>query len=257
LVFWAPFQWSLLLWLIAAYSIRMFAITAGFHRYFSHRAYKMGRVPQFLLAFLAQTSAQKGVLWWAAHHRLHHRHADTEHDAHSPVVKGLWWSHIGWLFSGASNDYDEGVIQDFEKYPELRILNKYHTVPAILFGAGLYAVGGFAVFVWGFVVSTVLLYHCTFSINSLAHVWGSRRYETKDHSRNNLLLALITFGEGWHNNHHQFMYSARQGLRWWEIDVTYYILRTLSVVGIVRDLRQVNRSDINLTRTVSRVQPLP
>src|SRR6185436_15355206 len=210
LLLWTPFKWSYLIWLVATYGIRMFAITAGYHRYFSHRAYRLDRVSQFLMAFLAQTSAQMGVLWWAGHHRVHHRYSDTDGDMHSPVRRSFWWSHIGWIIAGHSREYDDRVIQDFEKFPELRFLNKHHRVPAILFGAAVAAVGGYGAFMWGFVLSTVLLWHCTFSINSLAHLWGSRPFETGDGSRNNLLLALITLGEGWHNNHHQFMSSARQ-----------------------------------------------
>jgi stearoyl-CoA desaturase (delta-9 desaturase) len=234
---WIPFKWSYFAWLVGTYALRMFAVTAGYHRYFSHRSYKLGRVPQFLLGFLAETSAQKGVLWWAAHHRAHHRHSDTAADPHSPARHGFWWSHIGWLVSQTSDAYDRRIMQDFEKYPELQLLNRYHRIPAVLFGAAIYVVGGFGVFMWGFVLSTVVLWHGTFSINSLAHLWGSRRFETKDDSRNNFLLALITLGEGWHNNHHQYMSSARQGLKWWEIDMTYYVLRGLSAIGIVRDLR--------------------
>ena len=233
LLFWIEFEWYYLLWLAATYAIRMFGVTAGFHRYFSHRSFRVNRVTQFLLAFLAQTSAQKGVLWWAAHHRRHHRYSDTEGDIHSPIRWGFWWSHIGWLLSNDSNPYDRSIIRDFARYPELRLLDRYHRVPAILFGAAVLALGGYPAFLWGFVLSTVVLYHGTFTINSLAHLWGSRRYDTPDGSRNNLLLALVTLGEGWHNNHHYFMYSARQGIRWWEIDITYYVLRILKVFGIV------------------------
>jgi stearoyl-CoA desaturase (Delta-9 desaturase) len=240
LLFWIPFEWSYLLWLGVTYAVRMFGITAGFHRYFSHRSFRISRLTQFGLAFLAQTSAQKGVLWWAAHHRMHHRHSDTEDDIHSPLRRGFWSSHIGWLVSNDSAAYDRTIIQDFGKYPELALLNRYHRVPAVLFGCGVFLLGGYAAFIWGFVLSTVVLYHCTFSINSLAHLWGSRRYETRDGSRNNLLLAILTFGEGWHNNHHRFMYRARQGVRWWEIDITYYVLWMLSIFGIVRDLRQTS-----------------
>ena len=235
---WVPFKWSYLAWLVGSYALRMFAVTAGYHRYFSHRSYKLGRAAQFLLGFFAETSAQKGILWWSAHHRSHHRHSDTAADPHSAANHGLWWSHMGWLVSQTSDNYDRRLVQDLEKYPELQLLSKYHRVPAMLFGAALYAIGGFGVFIWGFVVSTVLLWHATFSINSLAHRWGSRRFATRDDSRNNFVLALITFGEGWHNNHHQFMSSARQGLKWWEIDLTYYILRMLGAVGVVRDLRK-------------------
>lgn len=243
LLLWTPFQWSYLVWLAITYGVRMFAITAGYHRYFSHRSFKLNRVSQFVLAFLAQTSAQMGVLWWAAHHRVHHRYSDTGEDIHSPVCRSLWWSHIGWLLASESGGYDSRIMRDFEKFPELRLLNKYHRAPAILFGAAVFAAGGYPVFLWGFVVSTVLLWHCTFSINSLAHVWGSRPFETRDQSRNNLFLALITLGEGWHNNHHQFMSSARQGLQWWEIDMTYYVLKILSLLGIVRELRAPDPSD--------------
>lgn len=238
-LFWVPFEWSYVAWLAGTYAIRMFAITAGYHRYFSHRSYKLGRVSQFLMAFLAQTSAQKGVLWWSAHHRTHHRHSDMPEDPHSPVRRGFWWSHIGWIVSQTSHHYDRRIIQDFDKYPELRLLNKYHRVPVMLFGAAVFAIGGFGVFMWGFVLSTVVLWHGTFTINSLAHLWGSRRFNTTDDSRNNFLLALITLGEGWHNNHHQYMSSARQGLKWWEIDITYYVLKLLSAIGIVRDLREM------------------
>ena len=249
LLLWTPFKWSYVAWLVVTYGIRMFAITAGYHRYFSHRAFKLSRVPQFVLAFLAQTSAQMGVFWWAAHHRVHHRYSDTGEDTHSPVTRSIWWSHIGWIIAGSSSEYDSRLMQDFEKFTELKLLNKYHRLPAILFGAVVFALGGYAAFLWGFVLSTVLLWHCTFSINSLAHVWGSRPFETEDQSRNNLFLALITLGEGWHNNHHQFMYSARQGLRWWEIDLTYYILWLLSLIGIVWELRAPNRSAIFKVRT--------
>jgi len=237
LLLWIPFEWSHLAWFLGTYSVRMFGVTAGYHRYFSHRSYKLNRFFQFLMGLLAQTSAQKGILWWAAHHRLHHRHSDTFQDSHSPVKHGFWWSHIGWIFSHKAERYRSEVIQDFDRYPELRLLNRYHRVPVILLGVLLLAIGGFPVFMWGFVFSTVVLWHGTFTINSLAHVWGSRRFETEDDSRNNFLLALITFGEGWHNNHHQFMYSVRQGLHWWEIDVTYYVLRMLNALGVVRDLR--------------------
>jgi len=249
LLLWTPLKWSYLAWLVATYSIRMFAITGGYHRYFAHRSFKLDRVSQFVMAFLAQSSAQMGVLWWGAHHRTHHRYSDTGEDLHSPVIRGFWYSHIGWIIAGSSSEYDRRVIQDFAKFPELRILDKYHRAPAILFGAAIFAAGGYGVFLWGFVLSTVLLWHCTFSINSLAHLWGSRPFETRDHSRNNLFLALITLGEGWHNNHHQFMFSARQGLRWWEIDITYYVLRSLSLVGIVRELRAPNPSSIFRVRT--------
>lgn len=236
--FWLPPTWNLVALAAATYAVRIFGISAGYHRYFAHRTFKLDRFSQFLLAFLAQSSAQKGVLWWASHHRRHHRESDTIRDVHSPVVSGFWRSHVGWIVSGDFDDYDANLIRDFGRFPELRWLTRYHWVPTAVLAVGLYLAGGFPAFFWGYVVSTVVLYHATFSINSLAHLWGSQRFDTGDQSRNNLWLALITFGEGWHNNHHHQMHLCRQGLYWWEIDLTYYLLRALGAIGIVRDLKE-------------------
>ena len=224
-------------WLVVSYAVRMFGITGGYHRYFSHRSFKLGRVAQFVLAVIAQSSGQKGVLWWAALHREHHRHADEEGDIHSPLRQGFWWSHAGWVLSNEHDVYDARKIADFAKFPELRWLDRHHWVPTTVLALGTYLAGGAAGLVWGYLVPTVLLYHCTFAINSIAHLFGTRRFETGDGSRNNWWLALVTFGEGWHNNHHHSMASARQGYRWWEIDITYGVLKVLSWVGIARDLR--------------------
>jgi len=236
-VFFVPFSPKLLLWTAATYAIRMFGVTAGYHRYFSHRSYKLDRWAQFLMAVLAQTSGQKGVLWWAAHHRQHHRYADHEKDIHSPLQRGFWWAHVGWVLSNEYDSYDRKQVADLARFPELRWLDRYHLVPAALFAALVLLTGGPAAFVWGYLVSTVLLYHGTFAINSLAHLFGSRRFDTPDQSRNNWLLALLTFGEGWHNNHHFSMASCRQGYRWWEVDITYGVLKFLSFLGIARELR--------------------
>jgi len=236
-VFLVPFHWNLVAWLLGSYFLRMFGVTAGYHRYFSHRSYQLSRIPQFIMGFLAQTSGQKGVLWWASHHRVHHRNSDKENDIHSPVRRGFFWSHVGWVISNDYDEYDEKLITDFSKFRELRWLNRFHLVPIIVYGAVILEIGGVDAFVWGFVLSTVLLYHGSFSINSLAHLFGTRRFETGDDSRNNWWLALITMGEGWHNNHHFSLSSARQGYRWWEIDLTYYVLKVLSWVRIARGLR--------------------
>jgi stearoyl-CoA desaturase (delta-9 desaturase) len=239
LIFLTPFHWYYLVTCLALLVVRMFFVTAGYHRYFSHRSFKTSRVFQFVIAFMAMTSSQKGVLWWAAHHRHHHRHSDQELDLHSPTLFGFFWSHVGWIISDKYNDTRLEYIGDFAKFPELRWLNKYHLVPPVTLGAALWLIGGWPLFIWGFCLSTVLLWHDTFTINSLSHLFGSRRYETTDTSRNNWLLALLTLGEGWHNNHHHFMASARQGFFWWEIDITYYTLKVLSWFGIVWDLRKV------------------
>jgi stearoyl-CoA desaturase (delta-9 desaturase) len=223
---------------IGLYLVRMWGLTAGFHRYFSHRSYKTSRFFQFLLALLGTTAAQKGPLWWAAHHRRHHKYTDQEGDVHSPRQNGFWWSHIGWVVSDMYDDTDWDAIKDFSRYPELRWLNKWHLIPPTVLGIICFATLGWQGLVIGFFLSTVILYHGTFSINSLAHMWGSKRYRTADDSRNNLWLALLTGGEGWHNNHHHYMASARQGFYWWEIDYSYYMLRVLSLLRIVWDLRK-------------------
>ena len=229
-------------WILAVvlYWVRMFGITGGYHRYFSHRTFKTGRVFQFLLAFLAMSTSQRGVLWWAAHHRDHHRYSDGERDVHSPVRWGFWHSHAGWVYDH-NDEFDWGRVKDLARYPELVILEKLWLLPPVLLGLGCFlALGWWGLFI-GFMFSTTLTWHGTFTINSLAHVWGKRRYATTDDSRNNWVLALITMGEGWHNNHHHHMASCRQGFFWWEIDVTYYILRALALVGVVWDIREPSR----------------
>ena len=223
------------------YVSRMFFITGGYHRYFAHRSYRMGRPMQFLMALGGTTAAQKGPLWWAGNHRDHHRFADTEEDTHSPL-RGFWWSHIGWILCDryGSVDYDD-KIGDFARYPELRLVDKYNLVGPWLLAIGCWLWGGWPALIVGFFWSTVLLWHATFTVNSLAHVVGRRRYATADTSRNSLLIALYTGGEGWHNNHHYRPSSVRQGFYWWEVDTTYYVLAGLNVVGLVHDLRRPTR----------------
>jgi len=236
----------------AMYAVRMFAITGFYHRYFSHRTFRTSRVLQFVFALIGAASVQRGPLWWAAHHRNHHRHADTAADPHSPGVHGFWWSHAGWFLTRGGFRTDWSRIPDLARYPELRWLDRYDTVVPVLLAAALYGVGallervapqlgttGGQMLAWGFFISTVVLFHATVTINSLAHRFGRRRFDTRDDSRNNLWLALLTFGEGWHNNHHFFPGSARQGFRWWEIDLTWYGLRVMAMLGLVRDLKPV------------------
>ncbi|MHB8872405.1 MAG: acyl-CoA desaturase [Myxococcaceae bacterium] len=235
---WTGFSWKLVLAALVSYYVRMWAITTGYHRYFAHRSFKTGRVFGFVLAFLGATSAQKGVLWWAGHHRNHHRFSDTERDVHSPSRRGFWWSHVGWILSGRYDETPVERIRDFAAYPELRFLNRFHLLPPVLLAVAMLLLGGWPLLMWGFFISTVLLWHGTFTINSLSHVFGRRRYRTSDTSRNNWLLALITCGEGWHNNHHYHQNTANQGWFWWEVDLSYYVLRALSVLGVVWDLRR-------------------
>jgi stearoyl-CoA desaturase (delta-9 desaturase) len=236
-LFLVPFSWHNIRVFLLSYFFGMFFITAGYHRYFSHRSYKLARIPQFLMAFMAQASAQKGILWWAANHRDHHIHSDMEEDIHSPVQKGFWYSHMGWIFDPSTQGYNRKKIADFGKYPELRFLDKYHWIPTVVVGGLFLAIGGVNAFLYGYVLAIICLYQASYCVNSLAHVYGSRRFETTDHSRNNVWLAIITLGEGWHNNHHHCKSSCRQGYKWWEIDMTFYLLTILSWVGIVKDIR--------------------
>jgi stearoyl-CoA desaturase (Delta-9 desaturase) len=226
------------LWLaLGLYLLRMFGVTAGYHRYFAHKTFKTSRVFQFILAFIAQTSAQRGVLWWAAHHRAHHRHSDTDLDLHSPARKGFWHAHFGWVIEPKNHATNYDGIQDFARYPELVWLERNPFLPPVVLGVVVFAFAGWSGLVVGYVWSLIACYHATFCINSLAHVHGRQRFVTGDHSRNNWGLAIATMGEGWHNNHHAFPNSARQGFKWWEFDLTFAILRLLSLVGIVRELR--------------------
>jgi stearoyl-CoA desaturase (delta-9 desaturase) len=229
-------SWKGFLLAVALYYVRMFGVTAGYHRYFSHRAFRTSRVMQFLLAVLAESSAQKGVLWWAAHHRTHHKLSDQPGDVHSAKRDGFLWSHVGWIVSERYEATDESKVKDLAAFPELRWLNRHFLVPPLALAAVICLVGGAWAGVWGVLVSTVLLWHGTFTINSLTHMFGRRRYATTDNSRNSLVLALVTMGEGWHNNHHYYQRSANQGFFWWEIDLTYYILRAMAAVGLVWDL---------------------
>ena len=236
---------------VVLYFLRVFALTGGYHRYFSHNAFKTSRAFQFVLAFVGASAAQRGPLWWASHHRLHHQHPDSEDDIHSPSRHGFWWAHVGWLLCPKYAKADLDRVKDFAKYPELRFLDRHvyfapATLALALFGLGAWfqrvrpewGTSGLQLVVWGFFISTVLVYHVTFCINSLMHMIGNRRFETRDTSRNNLALALLSMGEGWHNNHHRYAASVRQGFFWWEVDLTYYVLRMLAVPRIVWDLRE-------------------
>jgi len=234
---WTGVTWQALAICVTLYWLRIFAIGAGYHRYFSHRAYSTSRAFQFVLAFMSQTTTQKSVIWWASKHRHHHLHSDTEHDVHSPRHTGFIYSHLGWIFSRRHDAPDLAKVADLTRYPELMWLHKFEILPGLILAGLCFLLAGWSGFVVGFLWSTVLVYHGTFCINSLAHVSGSKRYVTGDDSRNNWLLAVITMGEGWHNNHHAYQSSVRQGFKWWEFDPTYYLLRALSWLGLVWDLK--------------------
>jgi stearoyl-CoA desaturase (delta-9 desaturase) len=249
LALWTGISWVALAVCLGFYCVRIFAISAGYHRYFAHRSYKTGRVFQFLLALFGSLSHQKGPLWWAANHRYHHAHADRVNDIHSPGQHGFWWAHCGWIFSMAYRRADERLVSTFTRYRELRLLDRFYAVPPLTAAAVMFFIGftlqrinpelhtsGLQMLAWGFFISTALVHHAIYSVNSLGHLFGSRRFESSDQSRNNIILALLTFGDGWHNNHHFYQRSARHGFYWWEVDLTLYILKALSFLGIVWDL---------------------
>ena len=239
------------------YFIRMFGITAGFHRFFSHKTFKTSRAFQFILAYLATSSAQMGPIWWASHHRHHHKYTDEIEDPHTPTIKGFFWAHVGWIMSPSNVPTKEEYVGDLKRFPELKFLDKYHYIAPFSMAVFLFALGdymaihysqyntnGMELLMWGFFVSTVILYHATFTVNSVCHVFGYRAYDTKDGSVNNWMVAILTLGEGWHNNHHAFPNSERQGHKWYQIDICHYILWSLSKIGIVWDIRDVPEDSI-------------
>lgn len=251
-VLWVGWSWFAVMFAIALYGLRMFAITGFYHRYFAHKAFQTSRSGQFLFAVLGASAVQRGPLWWAAHHREHHVYSDQAQDTHSPVQHGFIWSHVGWFLSNAHFATKMERVKELAKFPELRFLDRFDVIVPICLALGIYCFGealahwmpelntnGLQLLVWGFAISTVVLYHATFSVNSLAHVWGWRRYQTRDHSRNNFFLAILTLGEGWHNNHHHYPGAAKQGFYWWEIDLTYYGLKLLALTGLIWNLKAV------------------
>jgi stearoyl-CoA desaturase (delta-9 desaturase) len=245
-----PTVWDIAL-VVGLYYLRMWAVVVGFHRYLAHRSFKTSRAGQFALALLGTLALQKGPLWWAAHHRAHHKYSDTPRDIHSVRQNGFFWAHLKWIMVGRFEPTDWERIKDLNGYPELKWLNTYYLVPPILGAVLLGLTLGTWGVVWGFLVSTTLLWHGTFCVNSLAHVWGSKRYATEDDSRNNFFIAVFTLGEGWHNNHHHYPAAARQGFYWWEIDITYYVLWGMKRVGLVWDLRPVPEAALERGREVA------
>jgi stearoyl-CoA desaturase (delta-9 desaturase) len=267
-VIWVGVSWTAAMVAAALYLGRMFAITGFYHRYFSHRSFKTSRTAQFIFAVIASSAGQRGPIWWAAHHRHHHSCADTPDDLHSPSQHGFLWSHMLWFMSDRGLHPNLSRVNDLLKYPELRLLDKFDVVVPSLLGSAVFSLGmilkhrapqlgvdGWQLLVWGFVISTLAVYHCTYTINSLSHVFGQQRYDTRDSSRNNFWLALITLGEGWHNNHHHYPAATRQGFFWWEIDLTFYGLKALSYLGIIWDLKPVPES-ARRSSAAARLRPL-
>jgi stearoyl-CoA desaturase (delta-9 desaturase) len=253
-VFWVGTSTTALLVAAILYVVRMFAITGFYHRYFAHKSFRTSRVVQFLFAVLAVSAVQRGPLWWSAHHRIHHAHSDKEGDPHSPARRGFLWAHTGWFLSRGNFATRTRLVRDWMRFPELRWLDRFELLVPVMLALGTFCAGqwlarthpglgtnGMQLFIWGFCVSTIALYHGTFTVNSLAHRVGTRRYETRDNSRNNWLIAFLTLGEGWHNNHHHYPGAARQGFFWWEIDATFYVLYIMRALGLIWDMRPVPR----------------
>jgi len=249
---WTHFEWYLVWVALILFVVRMFAITGFYHRYFAHKTFKTSRLMQFIFAFIGSTAAQRGPIWWASHHRRHHLNSDRHNDHHSPHTHHFLWSHMGWFLAKKNFLTDRKVVRDLIKFKELVLIDRFDWLPPVLLLLSLFLIGeylsltsgisGLNMVIWGFCVSTILVYHCTFAVNSIAHLWGTQRYNTKEESKNNFFVALLTFGEGWHNNHHHYPGSIRQGFYWWEVDLTYYALRFLSFLGIVYNLRTVSKA---------------
>src|SRR5712691_10483887 len=242
LVFAVPFSWPLVgLW-AASHFLRAIGLTLAFHRYLAHRSFQMNRAARFVWAFFGTAAMQKGPLWWAGHHVNHHRYADRDGDPHSPAISGFYYAHIGWFLNDAKHDRLEPtnpVVRDFSKAPELAWLERCYWAPPLAFAVALFLIGGWPFFVWGFAVPTMTLAHATFAINTVNHLWGSRRFDTHDESRNNPLTAFFAAGEGWHNNHHRYQRAARNGFYWWEVDITWYVIRAMAAVGLAWNIQAV------------------
>jgi stearoyl-CoA desaturase (delta-9 desaturase) len=242
LAFVVPFEWGYTGAWAASHFIRAIGLTLIFHRYLAHRSFQMNRVARFVWAFIGTAAMQKGPLWWAGHHVNHHRYADRDGDPHSPAVSGIYYAHVGWFLNDAKHDKLERnnpVVRDFSKAPELAWLDRYFAIPPLVFAVALFLAGGLPLLVWGFCVPTVTLAHSTFAINTINHMFGSRRFDTRDESRNNVVTAFFAAGEGWHNNHHRYQRAARNGFYWWEFDPTWYVIRAMAAVGLVWDIQRV------------------
>ena len=242
LVFVVPFSWPLVALWAASHFLRAIGLTLAFHRYFAHRAFQMNRVVRFVWTLVGTAAMQKGPLWWAGHHVNHHRFADRDGDPHSPAVSGFYYAHIGWFLNDARHDRlapSNPVVRDFSSVPEIAWLERYHVVPPLALAVAMYLAGGWPWLVWGFCLPTMTLAHATFAINTINHMFGSRRFETRDASRNNVFTAVFAAGEGWHNNHHRYQRAARNGFYWWEFDLTWYVMRTMAAVGLVWDMQAV------------------
>ncbi|AGY59768.1 acyl-CoA desaturase [Gloeobacter kilaueensis] len=215
-------------------------ITLCFHRLLTHRGFSLPKPLEYFLALLGTLSLQGGPIMWVAHHRVHHAHSDHEGDPHDSS-RGFWWSHMGWLFfmpeERINFDHYSRYAKDLARDPVYRFLDRNMLALQLVLALGLYLLGGWDFVLWGIFVRLVLVFHCTWLINSACHQWGYRSHQTDDRSTNLWWAALLAYGEGWHNNHHAMPRSARHGLAWWEVDVTWYIIWTLSKLGLARNVQ--------------------
>ena len=253
LVFAVPFRWAFVAVWAASHFLRAIGLTLAFHRYFAHRAFKMNRVARFVWTWIGTAAMQKGPIWWAGHHVNHHKYADRDGDPHSPMVSGVYYAHIGWFLNDTKNDKLESnnpVIRDFSKVPEIAFIEKYYFIPPLSLAIAMFAIGGFPLLIWGFCLPTMTLAHATFAINTVNHMFGSRRFETVDESRNNPVTAFFAVGEGWHNNHHRYQRAARNGFYWWEFDPTWYVIRAMKAVGLAWDVQPVPKRIYEEARVV-------
>jgi len=235
---------------LGLYVFRGLGITAGYHRLLAHRSFQTSRPLQFVMAFAGSLAIQGGPLWWVAHHRSHHRDTDKVADIHSPVTRGFWQSHMGWMMSPGAFQEQGANARDLHRFPELKWLQRYYVFLLLGQALALYGLGalmnawrpewgtsGAQMLVWGLFVTTVLTWHVTFAVNSVCHTWGRRPYDTGDASTNNPIIGVLAYGEGWHNNHHMYPFSARHGLEWWQLDITWWVLKGLDKLKLVSGLK--------------------
>src|SRR2546428_61215 len=253
LVFVAPFAWPLVALWAASHFLRAIGLTLAFHRYFAHRAFQMNRPVRFVWTLIGTAAMQKGPLWWAGHHVNHHRFADRDGDPHSPALSGFYYAHIGWFLNDLRNDRLEPtnlVMRDFSQATEIAWLDRWFVVPPLALAVTVYLIGGLPWLAWGFCLPTMTLAHATFAINTVNHMFGSRRFETVDESRNNPFTAFFAVGEGWHNNHHRYQRAARNGFYWWGFDPTWYVIRAMKAVGLAWDVQAVPKRIYEEARVV-------
>ncbi|WP_443029105.1 acyl-CoA desaturase [Spirulina sp. CS-785/01] len=220
-------------------------ITLGWHRLVSHRSFKTPKWLEYLLVFFGALSCQGGVIHWVGLHRMHHLHSDTDPDPHDSS-KGFWWSHMGWMLYRIPGEEDiPRFTKDIWDDPVYRFLQNNFVPVQIVLGLVLYAIGGWPFIIWGIFARLVLVFHCTWFVNSATHMFGYRTFESNDKSRNCWWVALVTYGEGWHNNHHAHQYSARHGLKWWEVDLTWMVIRSLQTIGLAKDVKLIPAKAMN------------